>query len=137
MKEKFCSNCRAMFLTDQLTEFDSFTLCDVCLQNQAIICSHCGERIWSDDNSGNSSFPLCQSCYDAHYTLCARCDRLIHRDNAYYENDEYDEPLCYECRENYITDERAIKDYYYKPTPIFYGKGGRFFGVKLEVDEAG
>lgn len=137
MKEKFCSNCRAMLLTDQLTEFDSFTLCDECLQNQAIICSHCGERIWSDDNSGNSSFPLCQSCYDDHYTLCARCDRLIHRDNAYYENDEYYEPLCYECHENYITDEHAIKDYYYKPTPIFYGKGGRFFGVELEVDEAG
>jgi len=25
----------------------------------------------------------------------------------------------------------------YKPTQIFYGKGGRFFGVELEVDEAG
>ena len=137
MKEKSCSNCGAMFLTDQLTEFDGLTLCDECLQNQTIICSHCGERIWSDDNSGNSSFPLCQSCYDDHYTICARCDRLIHRDNAYYETDEYDEPLCYECHENYIADERTIKDYYYKPTPIFYGKGGRYFGVELEVDEAG
>ena len=63
MKEKSCSNCGALFLTDQLIEFDGLTLCDDCFQN-------------------------------------------------YSSN-------------------RVIKDYYYKPTPIFYGKGGRFFGVEL------
>ncbi|MEE1198444.1 MAG: hypothetical protein U0K54_04785 [Acutalibacteraceae bacterium] len=30
-----------------------------------------------------------------------------------------------------------IEDYYYKPEPIFYGSGNRFFGVELETDEAG
>jgi len=35
------------------------------------------------------------------------------------------------------TGKAAIHDYYYKPTPIFYGEGPRFFGVELEIDEAG
>ena len=136
MKEKSCSNCGAMFLTDQLTEFDCLTLCDECLQNQTVICSHCGGRIWADDNANDGAFPLCQGCLEDHYTTCSRCDRLIHLDNAYYESDSLDEPFCYDCFQNYSSN-RVIKDYYYKPTPIFYGKGGRYFGVELEVDEAG
>ena len=30
-----------------------------------------------------------------------------------------------------------IQDYYYKPNPIFYGDGNRYFGVELEIDDAG
>ena len=30
-----------------------------------------------------------------------------------------------------------IHDYYYKPEPIFYGEGKRYFGVELEIDGAG
>ena len=33
--------------------------------------------------------------------------------------------------------DNAIQDYYYKPTPNFFGTGPRFFGVELEIDEAG
>ena len=30
-----------------------------------------------------------------------------------------------------------IHDYYYKPEPIFYGEGNRYFGVELEIDDGG
>ena len=30
-----------------------------------------------------------------------------------------------------------IHDYSYKPNPIFYGDGNRYFGIELEIDEAG
>lgn len=30
-----------------------------------------------------------------------------------------------------------IQDYYHKPEPTFFGNGPRFFGVELEIDEAG
>ena len=33
--------------------------------------------------------------------------------------------------------EDEIEDYSYKPTPIFYGDGKRYFGVELEVDDGG
>ena len=47
-----------------------------------------------------------------------------------------DTPYCQEC---YLAlcDNDAIHDYYFKPTPIFYGDGNRFFGVELEIDGAG
>lgn len=31
----------------------------------------------------------------------------------------------------------AIHDYSYKPEPIFWGQGPRYFGVELEFDGAG
>lgn len=31
----------------------------------------------------------------------------------------------------------TIHEYNYKPTPVFHGAGPRFFGVELEIDEAG
>ncbi len=33
--------------------------------------------------------------------------------------------------------DNVINSYYFKPTPLFYGEGSRFFGVKLEIDGAG
>ena len=43
------------------------------------------------------------------------------------------------CQDCYTRMERAnaIQDYYYKPAPNFFGNGPRFFGVELEIDEAG
>ncbi len=32
---------------------------------------------------------------------------------------------------------KLIHDYGYKPYPVFYGKGNRFFGVELEIDDGG
>lgn len=55
------------------------------------------------------------------------------RDEAHYDGDE---PLCNRCYEGSCTHD-YIEDYYYKPEPIFYGEGKRFFGVELEIDGAG
>lgn len=52
--------------------------------------------------------------------ICSCCGAEI-------ENDD-----CYEKRRN-----KLINDYYYKPEPLFYGTGSRYFGVELEIDEAG
>jgi hypothetical protein len=45
-------------------------------------------------------------------------------------------PTVQSCYDR-CSEERSIKDYGYKPEPIFYGDGNRFFGVELEVDNAG
>lgn len=86
--------------------------------------------------AGTDDVPLCQRCYDDHYTSCEHCGRIIHRDDAYYDDDDSDEAYCSSC---YRTHSRrdGIEDYYYKPDPIFYGKGTRYFGVELEVDGVG
>lgn len=130
---KVCSICHEQHLADSLVEFDGEVMCPCCLRNEMLICSHCGKRIWLNDNAGSGDFPLCKSCYDEYYTICTHCERIIHRNNACWDDDE---PYCSECYHSYCSD-RMIHDYYYKPTPIFYGDDKRFFGVELEVDDAG
>lgn len=137
MKEmETCGICRESHPRDQLIEFDGELYCSDCLARETIICIRCGERIWNDDNAGDCGTPLCLSCYNDYYTSCTRCGRLLHRDDANYEGEYEDEPYCSDCHSQFFSDQ-IISDYYYKPSPIFYGNGNRFFGVELEVDDAG
>ena len=56
---------------------------------------------------------------------------------CYAESDKYEErTYCSDCYGHCARNE-AIHDYYYKPAPIFYGDGPRFFGVELEIDGGG
>lgn len=135
MKTENCDSCGNSYPVDQLVEFDGQLLCPSCLESATLICSHCGTRIWKDENAGDNDTPLCQHCYDRHYLSCARCGRVIHEDDAYYRDDSDDEPFCCDCHTRYRQSE--INDYYYKPDPIFHGTGPRYFGVELEIDEAG
>ena len=115
---------------------DDDELCEACADEEAVICAHCGERIYRDDNAGDDNTPLCQSCYDRHYTSCEHCGRIIHQYDAYYEDGDEDTPICYDCHTR-VSREKAIHDYYYKPTPLFRGDGPRYFGVELEIDSGG
>ena len=131
-----CSHCGVIHPAAERTDFDGQTLCPDCLGEHTATCTRCGTRIWTEDNAGTDVDPLCQSCYDDYYETCTRCGALIRRDDAYYEDDDEDEcdPLCHHC---FTSIQKSIQNYYYKPDPIFYGEGDRFFGVELEIDGAG
>lgn len=135
MKTENCDSCGNSYPEEQLVEFDGQLLCPSCLESTTLICAHCGTRIWKDENAGDRDTPLCQHCYDRHYLNCCRCGRVIPEDHAYYRDDSDDEPFCLNCHTHYRQSE--INDYYYKPDPIFHGTGPRYFGVELEIDEAG
>lgn len=135
MKETTCASCREPYPLDQLIEFEGEYYCSDCIGNETVICSRCENRIWNNYNSGTEDVPLCQSCYDDYYTSCTSCGRLIRTEDAYYDDYEDDDPYCRECHMQRV--DRSIHDYYYKPLPIFYGDGKRYFGVELEVDNAG
>ena len=62
--------------------------------------------------------------------------RIIHEHEARYLDDDEDAPYCSSCYEE-LEDRVAIHDYSYKPEPIFWGQGPRYFGVELEFDGAG
>ena len=128
-----CTDCGEEFPKDELYPFSGELLCPDCLEAKTVLCSCCGDRIWRDDDAGSENQPLCQNCFDRYYERCSDCNELISRDNAMYRSDT---PYCQEC---YLAlcDNDAIHDYYFKPTPIFYGNGKRFFGVELEIDGAG
>ena len=132
-----CGLCHARHPAEELYPFDSLELCGTCLNERTVLCSSCGERIWAHDNAGSESVPLCQSCLDDHYTHCCGCGALLRESQACYEDwDEYDEsPYCPDCFDS--RREVPIRDYYYKPEPLFYGEGPRYFGVELEIDGGG
>ena len=128
-----CTSCGNKFYREQLSPFDGELLCPSCLSNQTVYCSCCDRRIWTDDNVGTDAQPLCQDCFDDHFERCTTCNALIRRGDTFFRGDE---PYCQDCYHS-VCDRDAIHDYYYKPTPIFYGDDNRFFGVELEIDGAG
>ena len=129
-----CELCGEVYDPDELIPFDDRLICPECLENETTLCACCGQRIWLTDNAGNDNTPLCQTCYNQSYMTCSECGRLIHCEDSYYLDDS-DEPLCLTCLEEANRD--VIQGYYYKPEPIFYGTGPRYFGVELEIDEGG
>ena len=129
-----CSECGVVLNEEYAHHFDGQILCEDCLRRLTVTCDNCGDRIWRNDAEGNETYTLCGHCYDNHYTNCEDCGRLIHNDDAYYFDDE-DYPYCRDCYEG--INKKVIKDYNYKPEPIFYGDGNLFYGVELEIDKGG
>jgi len=100
-------------------------------------CRCCGQTIHPRDNAGTGDLPLCLTCLEDRYTACARCGTLIPNHQACYlpSGVDEDEPYCPDC---YLTvaGQKPIHDYY-RPSPCFWGDGPFYFGVELEIDEAG
>ena len=131
-----CTHCGETHPSSSRQMVQNDPLCPVCMNTETLICSRCGETIYRDDNGGDESIPLCRPCYDRYYTRCEWCGRVIYTSDAYYEDDDEDSPLCYDCHYR-INSQKSIRDYYYKPEPLFRGDGHRYFGVELEIDEGG
>lgn len=135
MEEKiYCSHCGAVIDTDDYEELDGQIVCSDCVENHTTVCDCCGERIWNEDAEGDEYTYLCSYCYQNHYTRCSNCDSLIHNDDAYQLDGE---DYCHECYDEERDKCQHIHDYSYKPEPIFYGDGNRYFGVEIEIDGAG
>ena len=101
------------------------------MPNDTFICAHCGvhQPVWERTLFDGQA--LCTDCLSAHTTLYSHCGtRIWNSDNAGTE----DTPLCHHC---YSSIKKSIQNYHYKPSPIFYGEGNRFFRVELEIDGAG
>lgn len=131
---KICEYCKKEVPDEELTNFEGTHLCPKCLEELTDVCNHCGKRIWLED-AASQGIALCDECYNNHFSICVCCGRLVRNDYAFYDDDD-DEPRCEDCHIRY-QNRSVIHDYYYKPDPIFYGNGPRFFGVELEVDKAG
>lgn len=131
-----CEICEQAHPVHKRIAFDGATLCKDCYAEKTTICACCGSRIWLEDAVTDEHTTLCLYCYDDHFTRCSHCDAIIRFDEASYLNGNDDEPYCEDCAAR-LASRTGIQSYYYKPDPIFYGKGNRFFGVELEIDYGG
>ena len=136
MRDTFlCDCCHQEHPISQLRTFDGQNLCITCRNEHTVLCDECGERIWRSGDLGDCGIHLCSQCRED-YTYCCDCGQLIHVDRLHYLNSNDDEGYCERCYFSRYSD-GVIQSYYYKPEPIFYGEGDRFFGVELELDGGG
>lgn len=129
-----CAFCGQLVSEGKTSVVGGKRLCKECFENNTDECADCGRRVLRRDTVPDLEFPLCYDCYYDNYTTCRHCGALIRNASAYY--DDNDEAYCGECYAVYAN-VRVIRNYGYKPEPIFYGSGSRFFGVELEIDGAG
>ena len=133
IEPRTCAHCGTA--EEELTEFNGRLYCEDCLDDLTLVCNDCGSRFLRTHNrSENDDFPICPECYDRDYTRCVRCGRIIPTDHCWYPLDN-DDPYCADCCS--VIENSPIHDYYFKPYPIFYGEGPRYFGVELEIDDGG
>lgn len=132
-EEIYCEECGTRLNGEAIHVFDEKILCNDCFHRLTVVCDCCSDRIWSSEAEGDSHLTLCRYCYDNQFTTCESCGTLIRTDEAHYSDSDY--PYCDSCYREYK--DRSIKEYNYKPSPIFYGEGNFFMGVELEIDEGG
>ena len=135
MEEKLiCSHCGAEITDDDYSMVNGQIVCSDCVERYCCTCDRCGATIFDSDAFGDEYTNLCESCYDNFYIRCENCDALVHVDDSYhYNNSDY----CSECYHDAVNENSPIKEYGYKPEPVFYGDNLRYFGVELEIDGAG
>ena len=134
MKEELiCSHCGELIENEDYGHINREVICSDCIERYCTTCERCGTLMWDSDSYGDDYTVLCRSCYENHYTRCYECDALLHNDDSYEYDGEY---YCRECYDNVCCGD-SINDYNYKPEPIFYGNGTRYFGVELEIDIGG
>ena len=127
----YCAHCGERIDDEDYEEFNGEIWCDACLYENTVRCDRCGERILYNDAVQDDDTTLCQGCYEDQYHRCEHCGRIIHDDYVNWHNDY---PYCDSCFDDFDND---IAEYSYKPEPVFYGDGNRFFGVELEIDHGG
>jgi len=138
-EQRVCERCEA--------EMDSeATYCPEC---QAI-CERCSDVVDSDNTGYVQGDVWCDDCRSDHAFWCERCDEYydMNRFSYYYvDNSCYCEDCvgevayycenCDEWRSDDCcnSDDAIIKDYSYKPDPVFHGtnKHGLYLGWELET----
>ena len=139
MEETFVCDCcgKEHPVSDRHEIHRGDVLCSRCVQLHTVQCSHCGKYMYRDDNEGDENTPVCYPCFlRMGYSICDRCGRLLRAGEACYDADDDDVPYCCDCYNRRRSD-AVIHDYSFKPDPIFYGEGPRYFGIELEIDGAG
>ncbi|QSX04793.1 amidoligase family protein [Sedimentibacter sp. zth1] len=130
-KKIICEVCGNEFDSSEINEFDGEILCDDCYDELTVNCSICGKTMLRESAMEHNDRFFCNTCFNNNYRYCTECDEVIPLSEIYYYEDE---PYCRSC---YNKIDYYIKDYNYKPEPIFFGDGNKYLGVELEIDEGG
>ena len=129
---RICANCGEEYQIEDMYQAEGDWLCEDCAERLTVICDHCAERVYEENAVEDDAHIFCDHCFDEYYVRCEDCNRIIHRDRAYWDND--DNAYCSSCWDEHCN---IIHEYNYTPDLVFHGKGLRHFGVELEIDDGG
>ncbi len=128
---RICDCCGCAIEDDNYSWVGDDIVCEDCRRSECGYCQDCDELIYDSQAITEDGHYVCRTCYENDYYHCEHCGILLHRDDIYTYRDM---DFCYDC---YTRKNHTIREYAYKPEPVFYGKGDLFLGVELEVDEGG
>lgn len=151
-----CDDCEELWDYDSIIEIDGKCVCPECRDSSGYFqCDDCGTwhckvegTWWNDPNyfETGDNHTICRDCYNDHYERCDDCGEIYARyDMTLAENEDGDEVFyCADCERS--RKKKHIKDYSYKPAPIFKTSNhDKFyssadirelvFGVELEIDK--
>lgn len=143
-----CGICGELMLAEEAENIDELAVCHDCVERSDAIygCVGCGKLHLRDNGYVNagSGGRLCPECRDSgKYAMCSDCGRwFLKEDLARSARDR--RTRCADCER--LFKQRCIKEYGYKPDPIFkvHDHTDEFsdmrikeflFGVELEVDK--
>ena len=119
---RICANCGEEHSIDQMFEVEGDWLCEDCADRLTVICDHCAERVYEENAVEGDTHTLCDHCFDEYYVRCEDCNRIIHRDRAYWDND--DNAYCASCWDEHS---EVIHEYSYTPDLVFPRQGSAAF----------
>lgn len=124
-----CDECGRVHHLDNMRLFGDELYCDDCYNELVGTCEDCGCEISRDDLSdvGNHVYRwVCPDCVSEHHT-CSECGDIVETLS--------DCGICESCYESSCDSvNNIIEGYSYRPAPIFFGEGDRFFGIELETE---
>lgn len=126
-----CEECGEVILNSDAMYIYDTIYCQSCVDDNFITCRRCGGYVARGEEHETEIGDVCESCRYDHFEECAECGSVYYRDDMHY--DDYDD--CYYCDD--CVKDRTIKEYSYKPTPLFLGNGSLYMGIELEIDGAG
>jgi hypothetical protein len=161
-----CADCGAVIDCEEYFNADDRTICEDCFEEYYSTCDNCGDVVNRDDLisiDGGREY-VCETCADSYYYQCDDCGEYISERNLWLDRNlticiecQWEYCTCYDCEDVLRCDDihningygycdhcapnhrPIIRDYGYKPEPIFYGelsdvvKG--YYGLELEIDD--
>jgi hypothetical protein len=125
-----CYECGNTYPNDDLRSYNGEYYCNDCYSENFTNCYECGHTFRIEDISEYCDRLFCNDCYRDNFSDCYECGSTHYIDDLRSYDDDY---YCENCYNNLTN--RIIKNYSYKPIPIFYGKEKELFlGIELEVD---
>jgi hypothetical protein len=129
-----CEKCGETCVIEDMTAIDGDYYCSDCRDNNFVICESCQEYVHIENYYNVFDYCYCESCFSQSFSYCEECQEVERNENMFEVNGIY---VCRYCYENMETTSAQIRDYGYKPSPVFHSDNSEdklFFGVELEVD---